>query len=206
MLRAMTWMQRLALELEHGSRPALAWLLGLVLAPWREAAALGALLADAQARRAYRWQLRFAEQLLRMQIRARAAQITIAEEAGARAVRGLGRRRRSRRRVAARAGFRLRSGAPACAAPERAPDGEAQRRPAVRVDAALALARLLLRARALERALPRLERYAWRWARACASRAAARPRLRAQPNPAAWRVAPASPGGAPAHAPAGSWP
>jgi hypothetical protein len=181
----MSWMQRLADELEHSTQQALAWLLSLAAAPWRDAAAAAALLADAAALQTYRWQVRLLEALLRGLISERAAALG-APVVAAPPWASHGRRpKRRHRRSSGRVSFRMRGRGPSSAAHQCADAGRREAAQRMPQDLELKGLRLLLRVRAVERALPKLEHYAQRYAQ---TRALARARRSRQGGPPAART------------------
>ena len=183
----MTWMQRFAEELERSRDHAFAWLLNAVMKPWRDASLAKDLLANAFALKQYRWMVRFAEEMLRGVIRARAAEIKFYEVNPPEPVRPRAIPNIPKippiRPIRGDFYFRMR---------------EAGTRPSLRVgeggpksrirgaspDLTLTGLRLMLRAQAVETALYQAKHYAWRYARAQARKHATRTGARLTPVPA----------------------
>ena len=76
----MTWMQRLAKELETSTDRAFAWLLAAVMKPWRDRSLAYDLFGNPFALKEYRAMVRMAEEMLRGLIRELARKIVVVEE------------------------------------------------------------------------------------------------------------------------------
>ena len=76
----MTWMQRLAQELETSTDRAFAWLLAAVMKPWRDRSLAYDLFGNPFALKEYRAMVRMAEEMLRGLIRELARKIVVVEE------------------------------------------------------------------------------------------------------------------------------
>jgi hypothetical protein len=168
----MSWTRRLAEELEKSRNHALAWLLAVVMTPWRHAGAARIMLASAAAVKTYRAQVRFVEQLLAGLIRERAAAIHLDALSPSAAPRRGAARRRRRALVRLGVRFRLRAVRGPCPQGGKEPSAP-MTAPRSKPDRVLQGLRLMLRAKAAEKALPQIARFAWRWARRAAAAAAA---------------------------------
>ena len=76
----MTWMQRLAKELETSTDRAFAWLLAAVMKPWRDRSLAYDLFGNPFALKEYRAMVRMAEEMLRGLIRELARKIVVVED------------------------------------------------------------------------------------------------------------------------------